>query len=75
MKSWHQLISLMLSTNIHVSELFQPGLLAGPDNPVQLPFVDPETHKHVAFWLIFTKLKKVWLDRRFAFAGEHDVDA
>ena len=53
----------MLSTNIHVSELFQPGLLAGPDNPVQLPFVDSETHKHVAFWLIFTKLKKVWLDR------------
>lgn len=66
----------MLSTNIHVSELFQPGLLAGPDNPVQLPFVDPDTHKHVAFWLIFTKLKKVWPgSRTFAFASEHDVDA
>ncbi len=61
----------MLRTNIHVSELFQPGLLAGPDNPVQLPFVDLETHKHVAFWLIFTKLKRVWPGSlSFAFAGE-----
>ena len=59
LRSWHQLISAMLSTGAEVSDLFQPGHLAGADSPVHMAFVDPATQAQVVDWLVFIRFKKV----------------
>lgn len=59
LRSWHQLVSAMLSTGAKVSELFQPGHLAGADSPVHMACVDPATQAEVVVWLVFIRFKKV----------------
>ena len=59
LRSWHQLVSAMLSGGAEVSDLFQPGHLAGADNPVHMACLDTATHKQVVEWLIFIRFKKV----------------
>lgn len=59
LRSWHQLVSAMLTTGAEVSDLFQPGHLAGADNPVHMACLDSATHAHVVEWLAFVRFRKV----------------
>ena len=59
LRSWHQLVSAMLSTGAVVSDLFQPGHLAGADGPVHMACVDLATQAEVVVWLVFVRFKKV----------------
>lgn len=55
LRSWHQLVSAMLGTGIPVSDLFQPGHLAGVDSPVH----SAADSAKVVDWLVFVRFKKV----------------
>lgn len=59
LRSWHQLVAAMLSTGAEVSDLFEPGHLAGADNPVHMACLNPAAHAQVVDWLVFVRFKKV----------------
>ena len=61
LRSWHQLVAAMLTTGVQVSDLFQPGHMAGADNPVHMACVDTASHARVVEWLVFVRFKKVCL--------------
>lgn len=58
LRSWHQLVAAMLSTGAEVSDLFEPGHLAGADNPVHMACLNPAAHAQVVDWLVFVRFKK-----------------
>lgn len=49
----------MLTTGATLSDLFEPGHLAGADNPVLMECIDPAAHAHVVEWLVFVRFTQV----------------